>query len=191
MSIQKVERIEEIWKPIDGFDNYEISNQGEIRSRDRKSWHKGSKTYMKIKGKVMKQRWNKACKCYFLDLINKEGKRKTVYPHKEVAKAFCINVMPEELTMIIHLDNNPKNNNSTNLDWVSPSDHMAFQFKVGNKDNYKVWEVRKKKYKNGFKKSSTTEADLKTTGTKRSKATNSVREGIDPNQQNPRNLVFA
>ncbi len=153
MSIQKVERIEEVWKSIEGFDNYEISNQGDIRSRDRKSWHKGSKTYMKIKGKVMKQRWNKACKCYFLDLINNEGKRKTVYPHKEVAKAFCINVMPEELTMIIHLDNNPKNNNSSNLDWVSPSDHMAFQFKVGNKDNYKVWEVRKKKYKNGFKSS--------------------------------------
>ena len=53
--------------------------------------------------------------------------------------------------MVIHLDNNPKNNDSTNLDWVSPSDHMAFQFKVGNKDNFKVWKVRKKRYKNGFK----------------------------------------
>ena len=46
MSIQKVERIEEVWKSIEGFDNYEISNQGDIRSQDRKSWHKGSKTYM-------------------------------------------------------------------------------------------------------------------------------------------------
>jgi hypothetical protein len=28
---------------------------------------------------------------------------------------------------------------------------MSFQFKVGNKDNHKVWKIRKKKYKNGFK----------------------------------------
>ena len=148
---------------------------------------------MKIKGKVMKQRWNKACKCYFLDLINNEGKRKTVYPHKEVAKAFCINVMPEELTMIIHLDNNPKNNNSTNLDWVSPSDHMAFQFKVGNKDNYKVWEVRKKKYKNGFKKSNAHEEDHVTNGEiKLTNPVNASRESRTQNNlNNPRNLAFA
>ncbi len=151
MAIQKVERVEEVWKAIEGFSNYEISNSGKVRSKDRKTWHKGSKTYMKIKGKIMKQRWNKTCKCYFLDLIDDNGKRRTVYPHKEVAKAFCINVLPSEYTMVIHLDNNPKNNDSTNLDWVSPSDHMAFQFKVGNKDNYKVWKVRKKRYKNGFK----------------------------------------
>ncbi len=151
MAIQKVEREEEVWKTIEGFDNYEVSNRGKIKSKDRKSWHKGSQTHMKIKGRVMKQRWNKTCKCYFLDLINNEGKRKTVYPHKEVAKAFCINVLPSEYTMIIHLDNNPRNNDSTNLDWVSPSDHMSFQFKVGNKDNFKVWKVRKKRYKNGFK----------------------------------------
>ena len=89
MAIQKVEREEEVWKAIDGFSNYEVSNSGKVRSKDRKTWHKGSKTYMKIKGKVMKQRWNKTCKCYFLDLIDDDGKRKTVYPHKEVAKAFA------------------------------------------------------------------------------------------------------
>lgn len=151
MSIQKIERIEEVWKPIDGFKNYEVSNKGQIRSKDRKTWHNGSQKHMKIKGKIMKQRWNKSCKCYFMDLINDEGKRKTVYPHKEVAKAFCINVLPEEFTMVIHLDNDPTNNDSTNLEWVNPSDHMSFQFQVGNKDNYKVWKVRKKKYKNGFR----------------------------------------
>ena len=145
------DKAEEIWDAIPGFKNYEISSRGRIRSKTRKTWHRGSKTHMTLKGKLMKQRWNKTCKCSFLDLINDEGKRKTVYPHKEVAKAFCINVLPSEYTMIIHLDNNPRNNDSTNLDWVSPSDHMSFQFKVGNKDNYKVWKVRKKRYKNGFK----------------------------------------
>ncbi len=55
--------------------------------------------------------------------------------------------------MVVHLDNNPKNNDSSNLDWVSPSEHMSFQFEVGNKDNFKVWKTRKKKYKNGFRDS--------------------------------------
>jgi len=155
MNIQRIERIDEVWKSLDDFSNYEVSNRGRIRSKDRETFHRGSKTMMKVKGKVMKQRWNKACKCYFLDLLDNNGKRRTVYPHKEVAKAFCINVLPELYTMIIHLDNNPRNNDSTNLEWVSASDHMAFQFESGNKDNYKVWKIRKRKYKNGFKPETT------------------------------------
>ena len=145
------QQTEEVWKPIDGFSNYEISSRGKIRSKTRKTWHKGSKTNMTIKGKMMKQRWNKTCKCYFLDLIDDEKRRRTVYPHKEVAKAFVDNNDPEEFNMIIHEDNNPRNNKADNLKWVSASEHMKWQFEVGNKNNFKVWKTRKKRYKNGFK----------------------------------------
>lgn len=141
----------ENWNPISGFSNYEISDRGRIRSKTRKTWHKGSKTNMTIKGKMMKQRWNKLCKCYFLDLIDDDKKRRTVYPHKEVARAFVENSDADNQTMIIHLDNNPRNNKAENLKWVTPSDHMKWQFEVGNKDNFKVWKTRKKRYKNGFK----------------------------------------
>ena len=151
MGMQRIEREEEIWKSIEGFSKYEISNKGQIRRKERQVKRADIKTLVKLKSKVMKQRWNKLCKCFFLDLLDDQGKRKTVYPHKEVAKAFCINVLPDTNSMIIHLDNNPKNNDSSNLEWVSSSEHMTFQFKVGNKDNFKVWKTRKKKYKNGFK----------------------------------------
>ncbi|MGL1888154.1 MAG: NUMOD4 motif-containing HNH endonuclease [Reichenbachiella sp.] len=151
MAYQRIERIDEVWKEIDEFSNYEVSNKGAIRRKARQTWHSGSNKQITLKERVMKQRWNKNCKCYFLDLLNSEGKRKTVYPHKEVAKAFCINILPEEHTMIVHLNNDPKNNDSTNLEWVSSSEHMAFQFEVGNKNNFKVWKTRKKRYKNGFK----------------------------------------
>lgn len=144
------DKAEEIWDAIPGFKNYEISSRGRIRSKTRKTWHRGSKTHMTLKGKLMKQRWNKTCKCYFLDLIDDEGKRRTVYPHKEVAKAFVPNENGD-LTMIIHEDNNPRNNSASNLKWMSASDHMKWQFEVGNKNNYKVWKTRKKLYKNGFK----------------------------------------
>ncbi len=145
------EQKEELWGPIAGFSNYEISSKGKIRSKTRTSWHKGSKTHMKIKGKMMRQRWNKACKCYFLDLIDDEKRRRTVYPHREVANVFVPNPNPEELKMIIHIDNNPRNNKSENLQWMSKSAHMKWQFEVGNKNNFKVWKTRKKRYKNGFK----------------------------------------
>ena len=144
-------KADEQWEPIPGFKNYQISNRGKIRSVTRKVWHRGSKTNMTLRGKMMRQRWNKTCKCYFLDLIDDEGKRRTVYPHKEVAKAFVSNTKPNELTMIIHEDNNPRNNHSDNLRWLTPSEHMKWQFEVGNKNNYKVWKTRKKLYKNGFK----------------------------------------
>lgn len=100
---------------------------------------------------MMRQRWNKACKCYFLDLIDDEKRRRTVYPHREVANVFVPNPNPEELKMIIHIDNNPRNNKSENLQWMSKSAHMKWQFEVGNKNNFKVWKTRKKRYKNGFK----------------------------------------
>lgn len=151
MAIQKIEHIIEVWKPLTDFNNYEISNNGNIRRKKREAWHSGAQKKIVLKGRIMKQRWNISCKCYFLDLIGNDGKRHTVYPHKEVAKAFCINVLPDLYTMIVHLDNNPKNNDSTNLEWVSPSEHMSFQFEVGNKDNFKVWRTRKQKYKNGFR----------------------------------------
>lgn len=141
---------EEEWKTIEGFSNYEISNRGKIRSISRKVWHKGSKTHMNLKGKLMRQRWNKVCKCYFLDLIDENNKRRTVYPHKETAKAF-LTKENEKQTMIIHKDNNPRNNYFENLEWKTKSEHMKWQFEVGNKNNFKVWKTRKKKYSNGFK----------------------------------------
>ncbi len=145
------QKAEENWEGIPGFKNYEISSRGRIRSKTRKTWHRGSKTHMTLKGKLMKQRWNKTCKCYFLDLIDDEGKRRTVYPHKEVARAFVANDDPGSFTMIIHADNNPRNNDAANLRWMTASAHMKWQFEVGNKNNYKVWKTRKKLYKNGFK----------------------------------------
>ena len=140
----------EEWVTIDGFTNYEISTKGKIRSKTRKVWHKGSQVNMKIRGKMMRQRWNKICKCYFLDLIDDDKKRRTVYPHKETANAF-LQKDDQEKTMIVHKDNNPRNNSVDNLQWMTPSEHMKWQFEVGNKNNYKVWKTRKKRYKNGFK----------------------------------------
>ena len=53
--------------------------------------------------------------------------------------------------MIIHKDNNPRNNRAENFLWMTASQHMRWQFEMGNKNNFKVWKTRKKLYANGFK----------------------------------------
>lgn len=96
---------------------------GRIHSKTRKTLHKGGKKEMKIRGRLIKQRWNKSRKCYFLDFMNDDEKRKTVCPHREVARAFVENPDPKQ-TMIVHIDNNPRNNKAENLKWHAPSGHM-------------------------------------------------------------------
>ncbi|MGK7395691.1 MAG: NUMOD4 domain-containing protein [Candidatus Cyclobacteriaceae bacterium M3_2C_046] len=137
--IYRVERMDEIFKPIEGFPKYQVSNLGRIRSF----------TQNKKQGKIMKQRIHPEQGYFMLDLIDDEGKRRTVYPHKEVAKAFCINVLPEERTVVVHLDGNLKNNNSTNLDWCTYSESIRNQIDNGNRDTSKTWETRRKLMVNG------------------------------------------
>ncbi|MCG8477392.1 MAG: NUMOD4 motif-containing HNH endonuclease [Cytophagales bacterium] len=147
-TLRKVTLEEEIFKTIEGFSRYEISNKGKIRKRPTKDplGRRGRGRNME-----MKQRIHPKENFYFLDLIDDNGKRRTVYPHKEVAKAYCINVVPEERGVVVHLDGNTLNNSSDNLDWASYSEAIKLQFKHGKKDNFKVWEKRKKLYQNGFK----------------------------------------
>ena len=105
---------------------------------------------MRLKSKIMCQRWIKKCKCYFLDLMSDDKKRRTIYPHKEVAKLYVPND-DETKIVIIHKDNNPRNNRAENLLWMTASQHMRSQFEMGNKNNFKVWKTRKKLYAYGFK----------------------------------------
>jgi len=132
-SVFRVERIKEIFKPIEGYKKYQVSNLGRIKSFSKSK-----------EGKVMKQRIHPEQGYYMLDLIDDEGKRRTVYPHKEVAKAFCINVLPQERTVVVHLDGNLKNNDSTNLDWCTPGESIKNQIANGNRDTTKTWETRRK-----------------------------------------------
>jgi hypothetical protein len=153
-NLHKVERIEEIFKPMIGFSKYMVSNFGRIIS------YAGSQ-----KGKIMKQRVHPQQGYHMLDLIDDEGKRRTVYPHKEVAKAFCINVLPEERVLVVHLDGDLKNNNSTNLEWCTHSESIRNQIANGNRDTGKTWRTRRKLMSKNLKKFKTGRAgEIKATG---------------------------
>ena len=111
---------EELFKRIDGYDNYSISNYGNV---------KNSKT-----NRIMKPGNNK--QGYKLINLCKKGKVKMFKVHRLVGIAFLENF--DNKPVIDHIDNNPANNNVKNLRWCSQKDNLANQGKrENNKSGFK------------------------------------------------------
>ncbi len=139
---KKVERDDDYFKIISHIPNYEINRNGVIR-----------RAIPPFKGKIIKPRMHPSG-FLFCDLKYK-NKRYTVYPHKEVAKHWNINVMPEERTIVSHLDGDLTNNNSDNLEWTTPQESAMITQMHKKIDYDKIWKKRRKLYgKTGFKKKS-------------------------------------
>jgi hypothetical protein len=96
----------ETYKNIIGFENYEVSNYGNVRNI--------------TTGKIMKSSLNKDG-YYIIDLYH-NNKRKTFLLHRLVGKAFIDN--PQNKSMIDHIDNDRTNNNVNNLRWASNSENQ-------------------------------------------------------------------
>lgn len=103
-----------MWKPIpyEGYDDYEISDEGEIRS------FKVSKT-----GRILKPRYNK--KGYRqVALQHNDGTQHNFFNHRLVLMAFSPIKGMENLT-VDHIDGNPANNNLSNLRWMTAEENLA------------------------------------------------------------------
>ncbi len=98
---------EEIWKDVVGYEGlYKVSNKGRLYSIKRKR---------KMNPTISKNGY-KRVKLY----IN--GKFKTVFVHRIVAKAFLNN--PENYPVVNHLDENKLNNNVENLQWCTQKQNV-------------------------------------------------------------------
>lgn len=137
--------MKETWKTIPGFEDYEVSNQGNIRSKERLKKYKSGRT-MQLKSKLKKQRPHPVNKFMMTDLIDNNGKRKTVYPHKSVAQAFIKKEKPRKQKVVLHIDGDLSNNNVENLKWATYSESIQLGFKTGKRDNSDLWEKRRAKY---------------------------------------------
>lgn len=112
--------MEEIWKEVEGYENYEVSNMGRVRSVDREIYQEGI-GLRKLKGRPVKP-WHNGYGYYKVCLgsyVSPDGKRKhpTEYVHRLVARAFIDN--PNNLPVVDHIDFNRANNCVENLRWVS------------------------------------------------------------------------
>lgn len=86
----------EVWRKVKGFENYEVSNMGRVRSK-----RKILKPFVNGKG-------------YLRVAL---GQNTMKFVHRLVAEAFVEN--PNGYPIINHKDENKRNNTATNLEWCT------------------------------------------------------------------------
>ncbi len=101
----------EIWKPIPGYEGYEASTLGRIRSL---SYDKTGRI------KIMKP-WIAATGYYTIMLTDNNGKRKTIGVHRLIYLTFFGSI-PYGMH-INHIDENKLNNNLNNLNLLTPREN--------------------------------------------------------------------
>lgn len=109
--------MEEEWRKIEGYDNYSISNLGQVRNDKTK----------KIR-KQQKDKYNYCYVCFRTPDSDIKHSRKQV--HRLVGQAFIPN--PENLPQIHHIDNDPTNNNVSNLRWVTNIENNQSVNRISN-----------------------------------------------------------
>lgn len=103
----------EIWKDIEGYEGYQISNMGNVKSLGN--------------DKAKKEKILKPAKhrCGYLKVnLCKQGKTKTHLIHRLVALHFIQN--PNNLPFINHRDEDKTNNAVQNLEWVTPKQNINY-----------------------------------------------------------------
>ena len=141
------ENLNEEWRTIPGIDTHEVSNLGNVRSKDRVSnvssddlgGNKGHRDYKRVlKGKLLKPN-----NTYIKKRGSTEYKQgysyvsinnRTYTIHRFVALAFIPN--NDNKSDINHLDGNKHNNKVNNLEWCTKSENEKHSYTVLKK---KVW----------------------------------------------------
>jgi len=100
--------IEEIWKDIDGFENYQVSNLGRVKSIGN-SFSRKEKI---LKDRIYKPGYNTV-------ILYKNKKQKSFLVHQLVAVAFLDHKICGHKLVVNHKDFNKLNNNVDNLEIVT------------------------------------------------------------------------
>ena len=128
--------MEEVLKPIDGFDGYYITNFGRVLCNRRSNFcTDGSMHEIKPKtGKDPSKYFNVIC-------CNNE-QQKTFMIHRLVAQYFVPGYF--EGAVVNHIDGNNKNNRADNLEWVTQKTNIHKSYvssQLGPKRHYDRWQL--------------------------------------------------
>ena len=96
----------QIWKDIEGFENYQVNQIGQVRSLNYRQT-----------GKVKRLKSTPNRGGYLIVCLYKDGKCYPKYVHQLVAEAFIPN--PNNLPQVNHIDEDKANNHVNNLEWCT------------------------------------------------------------------------
>ena len=106
--------IHEAWKPVEGYESlYEVSNKGRVF---------GIKSHTFLRPRKLPNGYLRVNLC-------KNGVHKDEYIHRLVARAFC--TAADGCCVVNHLDNDPTNNSSDNLEWVTQRVNVIYAMNQG------------------------------------------------------------
>lgn len=115
----------EIWRDIKGYDGYQVSSLGRIRSHN-KVTSNAKCSVRRWKDRIIKP--HDSCADGRLRVILwKDRKAVTLLVHRLQAIAF-IGEPPSPNMTVNHKDGNPQNNVPNNLEWVSRGDNIRYGF---------------------------------------------------------------
>lgn len=114
----------EKWVKIDGYNHYEISTHGRLRTWDKtiRLRHKSFPLPLLLQQGTHSQGYKRV-------QLQQNCKFKMELIHRLVAKAFIHN--PNRLNEVNHIDNIPSNNHYSNLEWCTHSENLKHAFAIG------------------------------------------------------------
>lgn len=106
------------WRAIPGFERYEVSDDGRVRTKKT-----GIERKLTVKDCVRSRGYVR------VRLQAAPGRSREFGVHRLVALAFIAN--PEAKREVNHIDHNKANNRLTNLEWVTPKENAAAAVAAG------------------------------------------------------------
>lgn len=115
----------EVWKPCPGYEGYEVSDLGRVRSVDRHLLCAGRQRFHR--GRVLSGQAD--ARGYVTVILGRNSRRELV--HRLVAKAFVVPVAGCD--EVNHMDLVKGHNAATNLEWVDRAGNLRHAHQLGRK----------------------------------------------------------